>query len=268
MDKQKITLKLIDGKLKKYSGTLLQFDNFISIDDRRAHQRFNIDVLAIHGKSAYAKVARILDMSVSGILLETDGRLNAGDICIIKMEGRGRVVNIKCVVVWYLLDRRIATLRGDLISIYKAGLKYMNMSEEKMKEIMAFIERHKQNVDKQRDMFALSGLRLHMRFQIETPKKAVLICGQSYRVRNISLGGMLIESEDALEIGKKLSLQISRSDVKSIKVMGRVVSCIAMDESDQAHYNIGIEFLSITETDREKLKEFICLIENMGFIAI
>ena len=268
MDKQKITLKLIDDKLEKYSGVLLAFDDFISMDDRRVHQRFVLDALNIDGKSAYAKVVRILNMSVSGILLETDRRPGVGETYILKMGGKGKVVNIKSIVMWYLLDNRVRTVRGDLVPIYKAGLKFMNMSGEEMKEVTAFIERHKQEGDKDSDILAGNGSRMHTRFQIEAPEKAILICCQPYRARNISPGGMLIESGNALEIGKKLSLQISRSNIKSIKIVGRVVSCIVINESDRTRYDIGIEFLGMMEKDREMLKELLCLLENMGFISV
>jgi hypothetical protein len=268
MVREKIVFNIIDGKLKKYRGILSVFDDFISIDDRRLHQRVTADVLDMHGKAAYATVARILNMSTSGMLLETEGRLDLGDTCILKMEGKGRVVNVKSVVVWSLSDRRIKTLRGNFVSMYKTGLKFINISQEKMGEIIGFIENHKQKVDEQRDIFAASGLRLHMRFQIETPEKAILICRKDYKIINLSLDGMLIESKNSLDIGKKLSMEISRSKDKLIKVLGRVVSCILIEESDYAHCDIGIEFFGIVEKDREMLKEAICFLENMGFIAI
>jgi hypothetical protein len=269
MGRQKVILRYMDEKLIKSDiGELSLLDDFISIDDRRLHQRVTTDVQDMHGKSAYAKVVRILNMSVSGILLETDARLDLRDTCILKMKGKGRVLNVKSVVIWSLLDRRIKTLRGNFVSIYKAGLKFLNISREKMKEIIGFIENHKQKVDIQRDIFTVNGLRLHMRFQIETPEKANLICRQDYRIKNLSLGGMFIKSKNSLDIGKKLSLEIYRSTSKPIKVSGRVVSCILIKESDYAHYDIGIEFLGMLERDREMLNEVICLLENMGFIAI
>jgi hypothetical protein len=107
-----------------------------------------------------------------------------------------------------------------------------------------------------------------MRFQIETTGKAILICCQDHRIRNLSLGGMLIESKNALETGKILYLQISRSSIKSIRVSGMVASCISIKESGYAHYNIGIKFFGMLEKDVEMLREVICLLENMGFIAL
>jgi hypothetical protein len=47
----------------------------------------------MHGKAAYVKVAPRLDVSLSGILLKTDGRLDVGMTCILKIEWKGRAVN-------------------------------------------------------------------------------------------------------------------------------------------------------------------------------
>jgi hypothetical protein len=55
---------------------------------------------------------------------------------------------------------------------------------------------------------------------------------------------------------------------KSIKVLGKVVSCVLIKESDYAHYDIGIEFLGMLEKNRDILKDVMCLLENMGFIAV
>jgi hypothetical protein len=257
----------MDGELQGCSGALTLFNDLVSLEDRRLHQRFTADVLGMHGKAAYTKVVKIIDMSVSGILVKTDERLDVGNLCILKMKGKGMVLNVKSIVAWSLFEGSMET-RGNSVPIYRAGLQFINISEEKKREIVGFIENHKQKVDKQVDIFSASGIRLHIRFQIEASEKAVLVCRRDYKIKNISHSGMLAESEDSLEIEEKLSLEISRSREKSIKVLGRVISCIFVKESDYAHYDIGIEFLEMSEQDRETLKEVICLLENMGLIAM
>jgi PilZ domain-containing protein len=265
---QKVILRFMDGKLvRDCTGELSQLNDFISIEDRRLHQRFAADVLDMHGMAAYSKVARLLDMSLNGISLKMDSRLDVGRTCILKIEGKGRLLNIKSIVVWSLLDKHIKILNNS-IPIYKVGLKFIDIPMEKMTEVIGFIENHKQKIDEQVDIFAASGLRQHMRFQIETPEKALLICRKDYKIKNLGLGGMLIESQDSLDIGEKLSMEIIRSKDKSIKVSGKVVSRFLIKDSNHAHCDMGIEFCDMLEKDREMLKEVICLLENMGFIAV
>ena len=234
--------------------------------DRRLHQRFTANVLDMHGMAAHIKVVRILDMSLNGISLKIDGRLDVGRTCILKINGKGRVLNVKSMVVWSLLDKHIKVL-NNFIPIYKVGLKFIDVPKEQMIEVIGFIENHKQKIDKQVDILAASGLRQRVRFQIEAPEKALLVCRKDYKIKNLSFGGMLIESQDQLDIGENLYMEIIPSKDEWIKVSGKVVSHFLIKKSNHTHCDIGIEFCDMLEKDREMLKEVIYLLENTGFTA-
>jgi hypothetical protein len=235
--------------------------------DRRLNLRFTADILDMHGKSSYANNVRILDMSVSGIALKTLRNLEAGSECILQIKAEEKTLTTRAVVIWSSPGGNIKTLKGNSLPIYKIGMKFADVSDDKLKEITDFIEKHKRAEDKQTDLFTISGLRVYIRFQIEAPEKTVLVSLRNHKIRNLSLGGMLMESSDPLDVGRKLSLEIIRSKDKSIKVLGEVVSCRAAQDTRQG-YNIGIEFLEMPDKDREMLRELICLLENMGFIYI
>jgi hypothetical protein len=266
MARKNFTLRRMDEEFQRCSGELILFNDIATLKDKRSHQRFTADFLCMHGKAAYTKIVRIIDMSVSGVLIKTCERLDVGSLCILRMKGSGIGLNIKSIVAWSLFDDCME-IGGNSVRIYRAGLMFIEISEEKKREMFSFIETHKQEIDKQVDIFDASGTRLHIRFRIETPEKATIVCRRDYKIKNLSPGGMLMEIGDSLEIGEKLSLEISRSKEKFIKVLGRVISCIPIKESDYAHYDIGIEFLEMSEQDGEMLREVICLLENMGFIA-
>jgi len=235
--------------------------------DRRLYPRFTADILDMHGKSSYASNVRILDMSITGIALKTLRNLEAGSECILQIKGKDKILNTEAVVIWSSPGGNIKTPKDNPLPTYKIGMKFTDMSDEKTKEIADFIDEHRREEDKQADVFTLSGLRVYIRFRIEAPEESMLISLRSHKIMNIGLGGMLMKSSDALDIGSKLSLEIIRSENRSIKVLGRVVSC---REAKDAHegYDVGIEFLEMADKDREVLRELICLLENMGFISI
>jgi Tfp pilus assembly protein PilZ len=234
--------------------------------DGRLHQRFAADVLDMHGMAAHIKVVRILDMSLNGISLKIDSRLDVGRTCILKINREGRVLNIKSIVVWSLLDNHIKVL-NNFIPIYRVGLKFIDIPKKQMIEVIRFIVKLKQKIDKQMDILAASGLRQRVRFQIEAPEKALLVCRKDYKIKNLSLGGMLIESQDQLDIGETLYMKIIPQKGKSIKVSGKVVSHFLIEKSNHANCDVGIEFCDMLEKDREMLKEVIHLLENAGFAA-
>lgn len=235
--------------------------------DRRLNLRFTADILDMHGKLSYATNVRILDISISGVALKTVRNLGAGSECILQIKGKEKTLLTKAVVIWSSPGGNIKTLKGNSLPAYKIGMKFTDTADEKIKEIAYFIENNKRESDKQADLFALSGLRVYVRFQIEAPEKTMLISLKSHKIENIGLGGILMESNDPLDIGRKLSLEIIRSENKSIKVLGRVVSCRTVKGPPEG-YDIGIEFLEMPDKDREMLREVICLLENMGFISM
>jgi len=84
----------------------------------------------------------------------------------------------------------------------------------------------------------------------------------SYKVKSLSLGGMLIESEHPLEIESKLPMEIKTlTENRHIKFLGRVTSCLLIKNKDIEHYDIGIEFVEMSENDREILVELIRVLD-------
>jgi c-di-GMP-binding flagellar brake protein YcgR len=103
----------------------------------------------------------------------------------------------------------------------------------------------------------LGGARLNIRFHIKDPENAILIYPDDYKVKTISLGGMLIECLRNFEIESRIPMEIFIRDDNPVKFVGRVASCRVIDKEGQKQYNIGIEFLDLTEKDREILSSFI-----------
>jgi len=235
--------------------------------DRRLNLRFTADILDICGKSSYASNVRVLDMCISGIALKTVRNLEAGSECILQIKGKEKTLITKAVVIWSSPGGNIKTLKGNTLPIHKIGMKFTDVSDDKAKEIADFIEKQRREGDKDTNLLPLSGSRVYVRFQIESLEKTMLISLKNHKIRNISLGGMLMGSSDALDIGSKLSLEIIRSENRSIRVLGRVVSCRTAQDAHEG-YDVGIEFLEMADKDTEMLRELICLLENMGFISL
>ena len=127
-----------------------------------------------------------------------------------------------------------------------------------MKEIIDFIEEHKRKEDRQEDIYQLSGLRLFTRFQIEAPDETALLhCYDGCKVKKLSLGGMLIESDNPLEIEITMPMKLTFPQDKSITFQGRIASCLLIENSDPECFDIGVEFLEMPKKENQILVEFI-----------
>jgi diguanylate cyclase (GGDEF)-like protein len=73
--------------------------------------------------------------------------------------------------------------------------------------------------------------------------------------KNISLTGILFESDISMEIGTKINLSIPLVEFKStIQVLGTVVRVESMDED---LYDIGIAFLEVTDSSKNEISNYL-----------
>jgi hypothetical protein len=228
----------------------------------RRHKRYDVDVMAISCKIVLAKSVKVLDMSVSGLLLQTEKRMNPGSQYSIKLEGKGRVLTVRGNVVWSLLSESVKDSDGNIVPMYKAGIEFIDVSDERVNEIASFLEVHKRDVDKEVDVYSPSGRRPFTRILIEDPEKAILNFPEGCTVKNLSLSGMFIEGGHALELENTVPMEMTLTEGKSVKFLGRIASCLLIKDKNLEHYGIGIEFVEMSEGNKEKLEEFIRLLDK------
>ena len=95
-----------------------------------------------------------------------------------------------------------------------------------------------------------------------TCKIVVALTGQTLiaQTKNISAGGVRIAIEERLNQSDTIDLELFPTKEKSIKCKGRV--CWATEiinpmESIASMFDVGVEFMDISDTDREYIKEMV-----------
>ena len=99
--------------------------------------------------------------------------------------------------------------------------------------------------------------RLTVRFYITTPWEKTLCFPAEFTVKEISLSGMLIQTDQALETESMIPMGLSLKADNPVNFIGRVASCRMTEDKGQAHYEIGVEFKDLTDKDRSLLKTLI-----------
>ena len=220
--------------------------------NRRRHKRFTLNVTEVDAIMMFAAEVKVIDIGIGGVSLKANRRLNIGNEYALKLDDKNKVIRVKGTVVWSSLCESKAGPDGEVVPIYTSGLKLANMSNERITELLNFIEGHKKE-----EVHVIEGNRLNVRFHLDNADKAVLNIPASYEVREVSLGGMLIECLQEFEVGSTIPMSLSLRDDKLIEFIGRVASCRVMYSGCQKHYAIGIEFLDLMDKDREVLTPFI-----------
>lgn len=215
------------------------------MQNKRQFPRFTVE--GIHGRMVFASQVEVLNLSLGGVAIRADRRLNIGAEYTLKLEVGDRIVAVRGLVVWSVLSG-IRKVKGENVPQYSAGLKFTDVLTDKLQALIEFIDENKISEEHR-----LGGIR----FQINAPGKAVLDSLESYRVRLISHSGMLIETERRFEVDRLYDMELQIPDREAIKFSGRVASCGEMEDEVPKRYKVGIEFKDMAAGDHERLQEFV-----------
>jgi c-di-GMP-binding flagellar brake protein YcgR len=224
--------------------------------DKRRYKRFSVDVLGINGKMMFASEVEIHDISLGGMSLKVDRRLNMGNEYTLKIGNNQKTVTVKGAVVWSKISGSKKGSRDEVIPLYTAGMKFVNMSGDKIKELTSFLD-GQANFSHEK-MHQASGLRCSMRFLVDPPlRKAVIKLPETYLVKKLSLGGMLVESEGPFQVEEKIPMEMVLPGDITLRFIGRIASSLMVHDEGALRYDIGIEFIEIQEDSKKRLEEFI-----------
>lgn len=230
------------------------------MQERRRHKRYSTDNLDLTSKMVLASYVKILDISIGGVSFKADRRLNIGREYTLKIAGKNKEITVKGIIVRSSLVESKKDARGNVIPIYIAGMQFTDITEDKLKEIESFIKNNVVESDRHIELHSSSGKRLFVRVFIETKDHGSQIkIPETCNIKNISLGGMLLECPCSLKNNEIIPLEILISEDKKLKTNGRIVES---EPIASGNYNVRVEFQEISAQDKNILNEFINRLEN------
>jgi hypothetical protein len=215
-------------------------------EDKRRHKRYAVD--GIHGNLLYSSDVNVVNLSVDGAAIETKKRLELNRDYPFKIRFKGSMLNLKGKVVWSVLSHSEKKDSGEVMPVYKAGLKFMDVMDEKTKMLLKFIEESRVKDPEKR----LSGIR----FKIADSGNIMIDFPYRYDVKKVSLSGMLIETDYPLDLNTHHSMELFL-DSDILGILGRIANCTKKQMVDQEKFDVGIEFIGMSDNDKVILKEFI-----------
>ena len=96
----------------------------------------------IHGHVPFARNVKILNISLSGALLETEKNPALGNSYLLKMESATTVLSVQGIVIRSTLHKQKTASKGKNIPKYTAGMHFTNLNEKKILDIARFIKDH------------------------------------------------------------------------------------------------------------------------------
>ena len=117
-----------------------QKDSGSKTHERRRHKRLGVAHLKIDSEMPPSDGIRVLNISISGILLKADSRPEIGRKYAVRIGYADRVLFAQADVVWSLLLDSMEGADDDIKPIYLAGMQFTNVSDRKIREIVNLME--------------------------------------------------------------------------------------------------------------------------------
>ncbi len=228
------------------------------MQNRRRHKRYKLDIVEINGRMSLADKVKIIDISLGGIAVKADRRLNIGREYVIRLEDKGRSIDVRGIVVRSELSGIEERDKGEQVSIYTAGMLF---KEGQVPKITEFLNSIAENRKKEAPV--AFDRRLTVRFNITAPGEQTLSFPAQFTVREISLSGMLIRTDQKLAQESMIPMALSLNADSHVTFNGRVASCRSTEYLGQPHYEIGVAFSDLTEKDRALIQAFIDYLTSM-----
>lgn len=221
-------------------------------NEGRRHKRYIVD--GIQGNVLYPADLEILNISIDGAAIETTKWLDLNREYTLKFKYKDIVLNLRGRIVWAVLTSKEKKDSGEVIPVYRAGVRFTDALSEKTTMLINYIEENKIRTREKR----LVGVR----FNIVTLQDTKIDYPYKYEVKKMSLSGMLVETEYALDLNSNYDIELFLAD-NVLNIIGRIAYCEKIDSDDGTKYNIGIEFAELSDNDSGTLKEFLNTLEDV-----
>ena len=205
-------------------------------------------VAGLSGTFLFSTDARVIDLSLDGMSLETSAYLQIGRSYSLKLHHKKLEFPLRGVVQWCSLKRTTRDTKGDVLAIYRAGVKFDNIFADKAKTLMEFLEENA--------VITLEE-QVRGRFKLPNGQFAGVTGKADFNVTTVSLSGLSAESSVALAIDDAVELDLQLGE-SSVAVAGRIASSheVALEDAQTVHH-IGIEFVGQSTKSRKTLESFL-----------
>jgi c-di-GMP-binding flagellar brake protein YcgR len=219
--------------------------------ERRKHHRFIVEGMDIFARTIFNAPAEVIDISPTGASIRIPRRLNMGGVYALKFGHGGNYFTIKGTVIWEKLTGAREIARGEVMPIYTAGVEFQEVPADKSQQLRVLIAEKMKEIRERR----LGGIRV----RVTGDNHAVLSCLETSAVKDISLGGMRIETWHEILTDTAFRLEIVlKENESSLFCKGKVAFCHKKPwGAETEQYTVGIEFIEMSAGDGERLRRFV-----------
>jgi hypothetical protein len=216
--------------------------------EQRRHRRYDVD--GVQGSLLYSLDARILNMSLTGMAIETTSFLKTGGQYWLRVPSGDTQIRFKADVRWCHLVRNERTAAGEMRAVYQAGIDFREILDEHAREVLDFLQKH---------VVVELDRRLTGRFALASPQRAALSVRHDFDVRRLSLGGLLVETvwDPPVDAEVELEFHIDPGTVKAAAQVRSVAPVPPAGPHEPPTFAVGLAFHPLAEEAQAALSRFV-----------
>jgi len=223
------------------------FEIMDSEKEKRKHKRYVVE--GIFGSMVSSENVTVINISLDGVQIKTDKRLIPGREYGLKISNEDVKLLLKGEVAWCVLGGSQQVKKGEQIPVYTAGMKFVAGQDDKLEDLLKFIDQSRIDKREQR----LSGVRFMLKSQHEAGLES------HYRIRQLSLSGMLVEAQEPIDVESSVNVQMNLEN-DMVEATCRVAYCDTDTEKDAVL--IGLEFSDFQGEGGRILNAFVAELEE------
>lgn len=213
--------------------------------DRRRQKRVRLP--ESHGSLVVSLDGAVLDISLSGMAVETNTRLAPQRTLMLRLGNGSRVLALSGKVVWCFLHGTRATVSGEQLPVYRAGVQFSDVLSPQAQELVRFLESH---------AIVTLETRLFGRFRIADADPVEVSSSSEFRVIEIDANQLTVETAIGLEprSGCEVELQLDGSTVTATTT---VLEAHRIATRGEDAWRMRLEIVELSEEDRNRLTKFL-----------
>ncbi len=193
--------------------------------------------------------AKILNMSLTGMAVETDAQMKVGRTYSLTLRhGNEHALRMAGSVVWCHLRGLRRNETGDTRTVYEAGICF----QEALTDQAAALAR----------MLGATAVvavekRISGRFKVNVAEPVSVSSDYHFVVKTISTFGLLVETEASPPLGTVIEVEVNMNG-HTFRSRGRVAHLRELSSADGTRTSqLGVEFVETSEAERRAIEEFI-----------
>lgn len=220
---------------------------------KRRHPRFAVEDRSINAGTLFLEDVTLLNISIAGACIKSERDLAVGRSYLLRLDEQIFSRPINCSVTWKSTVSDPHAIPENQKPAYTVGIRFLDPPMDSVVRLKDFMRRYGAPYDEVSGPYKPSPLRFH----VIANQSATLRCPEHFKVKKMSLGGMLVASEILMPPESRHQMVITLPDEKlPLRCETRVASSIEK-KGDHSSYDIGLEFLTMVENDKIRLQRFL-----------